>query len=899
MKPPVLLATLALLCALNSYSQLEMTYSQVKISIPKEKIVKLQEAGLEFDHGSYKADEQAFVVSLSKSDIMKLNALAYPYQVVIPDEKAEFLRRSNPADFYKHANDPVRQRESNGRFAFDAPSTPVANNFSVPPDFTSGSMNGYYTLTEMIAKINQMKTKYSSLVDIDTIGYTTQSRPILSVKISANAAVESGKPEVLYTGLHHAREPMGMMNLIFFMQYLLYNYDKDTMVKDLVDNRALYFIPCVNPDGYQRNCTNNPGGGGMHRKNLRATGGSNPGVDLNRNYGYGFGYPNSGSSTSTGADNYRGPSGFSEPETQAMRDYVNARNFKFALNYHAYGEYWINAYCVPTATLTALDTKIIETSGHLMTRNTFYLVGTPIQTVGYNANGSSDDWFMIGDPANHDKLYCFSPEIGPDTYAFWPPTAQIIPIAKEVMFANFQAAYLGGSFAKIEDRTGLGVSATDGFFGFTLRRLGLTNQQVNVSIVPLQNIASVGSSVNFMIANPMDTTGGSISYSLAPGIQPGQKIRFLWKMQTGGVTIVDTITKIFNPSAVFSDNMEGTLGTTWTTTGTWAFSTTSAYAGTKALATTNSGNYGNNANSTAMLKNVMDLSSANTAYASFWIRYRTETGYDKLRIQAAANGNGVGATWVTLPSSYTIAENKGTIGGIPSLTGIQEYWVRETVDLSAFAGGSTVGFRFQFQSNDAGTNAGFFIDNFEVVKSTANSTLPVSFVSFKAVPGIEKVTVMWKAHTNDQHDYFEVERSSDGVNFIVIDKVYGSGFEFNYVDNNPLNGVSYYRVKGIDKDGRYNYTAIASVRFGKQVALKFYPNPAQDQLQVSLNGGISGQYDFEIISASGQLVRKVKKDVQAGTQFIDLPVSSLSPGRYVIQVKNKLEIVATESFIKQ
>ncbi|MEI9945663.1 MAG: M14 family zinc carboxypeptidase [Chitinophagaceae bacterium] len=760
-------------------------------------------------------------------------------------------------------------------------------------------MGGYYTLSQMVTKINAMKTAYSSLVRIDTIGYSWESRPILCVKISSNVNVDGGKPQILYNALHHAREPMGMMNLIFFMQYLLQNYSTNTMVQELVNNRALYFIPCFNPDGYQYNCTEDPSGYGMHRKNRRVNANTNNmGVDLNRNYGFGFN-SNGGSSGTVTLDNYRGPSGFSEPETQAMRDYVNSMNFKLAINYHAYGEYWIHGFGVSAGTLTAADSKILETGGRLMTRSNFYQVGLAINTVGYNADGASDDWFMGG--SGHSKLYSFSPEIG-HSYAtsaesFWPDADQIIPIAKEVMFANFQAAYIAGSYAKVEDRSTLSASAS-GDFRFTVRRIGLTAGDVVVSIVPLENIQSVGSPVTFTnLTNALDTSGGKISYVLSPSLQMGARVRFLWKMETGGISLVDTITKMYSPSSVISDDMEGTIGDKWTVSGTWSYSGTSFFQGSKALATTNSGNYANNASSAITLKTPMNLNNSVRAYLSFWVRYRTQNGYDRLRIQAASNGSSGSPTWQTLPSSFTIAENKGNIGGSPSLTGIQDYWVREFVDLSSFAGGTTVGLRFLFQSDASVTESGFFIDNLEVYKN-GSSTLPVTFTSIKAIAGKDDVKVIWQAQTNDQHDHFEIERSADGMSFNVIGKVFTTGYDFSFTDIDPLPGVNYYRVKGVDKDSKYDYTAIVSARLNRIIALRIYPNPVQQQLQLTINSATASKYHFEIISPAGQVMWKSVKDVQQGVHTIELPAENLSAGMYLLKVSTNNEMILKESFIK-
>jgi murein tripeptide amidase MpaA len=120
--------------------------------------------------------------------------------------------------------------------------------------------------------------------------------------------------------MHHAREPGGMMALIYFMWWLLENYNTDAEAKALLDSRRITVVPIVNPDGYTFNIQNSPGGGGLWRKNRRRNANNSFGVDLNRNYGT-VDFWNSafgGSSTSPSSDTYRGTDPFSEPETAAL-----------------------------------------------------------------------------------------------------------------------------------------------------------------------------------------------------------------------------------------------------------------------------------------------------------------------------------------------------------------------------------------------------------------------------------------------------------------------------------------------------------------------------------------------------------------------------------------------------
>ena len=189
-------------------------------------------------------------------------------------------------------------------------------------------MAGFYTLKESMAELDSMRKAFPNFVSKnDTIGFTLQGRPIIAIKISSNPNISENKSRALYTALHHAREPESLTQLYYFIWHLLENYQTDKEINFILNNRELYFIPVLNPDGYFYNERTKPTGGGMWRKNRYARGVNDTvGVDLNRNYGFKWGYNDEGSSSSPTSETYRGPAAFSEKETQAVRGFCNNKN---------------------------------------------------------------------------------------------------------------------------------------------------------------------------------------------------------------------------------------------------------------------------------------------------------------------------------------------------------------------------------------------------------------------------------------------------------------------------------------------------------------------------------------------------------------------------------------------
>lgn len=139
-------------------------------------------------------------------------------------------------------------------------------------------MGGYHDYNNVIAALDSMHNLYPSLTTAKiNIGNSLEGRAIWALKISDNPDVDEDEPEVFYNGLTHAREPIGMEVLLYFMWNLLTTYGTDSLSTYLVNNRELWFVPVTNPDGYEYNRTTNPNGGGMWRKNRFSCVGGNYG----------------------------------------------------------------------------------------------------------------------------------------------------------------------------------------------------------------------------------------------------------------------------------------------------------------------------------------------------------------------------------------------------------------------------------------------------------------------------------------------------------------------------------------------------------------------------------------------------------------------------------------------
>ena len=389
-------------------------YKEIKILNNEiENISTLQSLGIDIDHIFKNQDYIQFAIN--EFDLSKLIVNNIQYEIIHDDLQV----------FYQNRLD---QNYTNR-------------------DFELGSMGGYYTLDEIAYQLDQLSSSYPTIISEKvSIGSSYEGRDIWAIKISDNYALEENEPEILYTGLHHAREPMSYMNLFYFMHWLGENYETNPLAEHIVNNRQLWFIPAINPDGLVYNQSIAPNGGGMQRKNMRETCSGTPdGIDLNRNYSYFWGYDNDGSSPDGCNETFRGSSPFSEPETQLVRDFVDLHNFKINFNYHSYSNLLIYPFGYEYQNdAPQEDIDIYIEYGEDMVQFNNYELGTGPDLL-YTVNGEACDW-MYGEK----NIFSYTPEIGSSSDGFWPSTNRIVPLAIENLYPNQVLAVNGGSKYEVE-----------------------------------------------------------------------------------------------------------------------------------------------------------------------------------------------------------------------------------------------------------------------------------------------------------------------------------------------------------------------------------------------------------------------------------------------------------------
>lgn len=336
-------------------------------------------------------------------------------------------------------------------------------------DYLSGEQYKYHNYTEITDILERLNATYPVIMDVFPIGRSWQDRAIFCAKLT-NENISESKPKILFVGYHHARERISAELPLHFVVYAAENYGIIETVTRMLDQTEIYVIVALNVDGFNIVDANE-----WQRKNARPVdedydglfdedppndedgdgfiedlvelNGSDPffiqwegqdedsdnllnedwvgGVDLNRNYGYQWNAVVDSGSRDPNAEDYRGSAPFSEPETQALRDFVLQHTFEYAVSFHSGIELILYPWGF-TSEPPADVGKFVQVSEELST-----LVNCSYNQSGasYTLSGSWGDW-MFG----HKNTLAFTCEVygNLDSWQYEPTAVQNISWEKGV-----------------------------------------------------------------------------------------------------------------------------------------------------------------------------------------------------------------------------------------------------------------------------------------------------------------------------------------------------------------------------------------------------------------------------------------------------------------------------------
>ena len=633
--------------------------------------------------------------ALPESEIANLQFERIPYEVIIPDMTEHYRSRLN----------------------------------------TTMDMGGWRTLDMIHSALDSMHESYPALVSApETLGFGHDGNSILVIKISDNVEVDEDEPEVCIGLGIHAREVIAPEIIIQFAQWLLENYGIDERATHIVDTREVWFIPMMNPDGYLYNEILSPGGGGMWRKNRRNNGGGTWGVDLNRNFPHMWGYDDTGSSPTPSEETYRGPSAGSEPETQAILDFTNSRNFRSMLSFHSYS----NLYLTPWGYTYELcdDDDWFLRIGYRYARNNGYVYGSAAATI-YPTNGDTDDWFY-GDTTEHSKILAVTPEVGGSGDGFWPDIERKQPLVDENHEACVVCCQVAGSapfltHAWIDDFT---TGDSSGFadpgetFNLMLEIENLGWEASKAFALAFTEVTGVGILTDSAHCGEIETQDydtTSFRIYLDPArIEAGEKITIYFEIRdiNGHLTFDSTSFFAGTPEFVQFYNFEaGDGGFSRTNDWEWGVPEVGpdqAYSGEKLWGTNLDDDYTNNTLSILSMPPFTVPTEGILPSLTFyhWFSFEMPSGdeiYDGGNVQISTDG---GSSWNVLSpvSGYdgVAFSYNPHVGGDSVFTGSSGGWRYEIFDLSDYEGAS-VEIRFAFGADPYVRAPGWYIDDVAII----------------------------------------------------------------------------------------------------------------------------------------------------------------------------------------
>ncbi len=310
------------------------------------------------------------------------------------------------------------------------------------------------------------------------------------------------------------------------------------------------------------------------------------------------------------------------------------------------------------------------------------------------------------------------------------------------------------------------------------------------------------------------------------------------------------------------------------------------------------------------------------AELSFWHYHSIESGFDGGVVEISTNNGG---NWADLGPSFTSNGYTGTIstsygspiGGRSAFTGSSGGVFKQSkADLASYAG-QTIRIRFRMATDNSTSGEGWYIDDIVLqsggcgvtnkailrngllqrvdsgivyVASKPIVVVPLTLLSFAVSKVNGGVGLNWVTTNEMNTDRFEIYKSTDGLQWQLLGTVAAAGntsLERQYTaqDSKPAEGLNYYRIKMIDRDGRFTFSAVRTVKYdGGKLLLSVQPNPADHAVTVSLNTANS-KGTIWLNDAAGRRIWSMQLSGTQGSVYT-IPTATLHAGVYGVGFEN-------------
>jgi hypothetical protein len=216
---------------------------------------------------------------------------------------------------------------------------------------------------------------------------------------------------------------------------------------------------------------------------------------------------------------------------------------------------------------------------------------------------------------------------------------------------------------------------------------------------------------------------------------------------------------------------------------------------------------------------------------------------------------------------------------------------------SCGAGSSTGGpFHFKLYNLDGHTlgnqdNQVMSLSILDPLDTACNTNaLPIELLSLQATLLNEVVAISWITASEINNDYFDIERSRNGINFEKIGTKKGAGnsnatINYSLNDAAPFNGINYYRLRQIDYDGKYTYSNIVDVNVPSYAfPVSIFPSPTSGDFTLSLTSETNSIVDIQVFNHIGQLIYSESEEIHSGNFLKSISLNERQDGLYYMRV---------------
>ncbi|MEO7924605.1 MAG: hypothetical protein ABIR30_13070 [Chitinophagaceae bacterium] len=212
----------------------------------------------------------------------------------------------------------------------------------------------------------------------------------------------------------------------------------------------------------------------------------------------------------------------------------------------------------------------------------------------------------------------------------------------------------------------------------------------------------------------------------------------------------------------------------------------------------------------------------------------------------------IGATELALGTAFEANDKNLTYGGATQLWG--DTWSYTDINDNNF------GFAIAVQRFAPGAVTAGQVDDISITVYYRMIALPVTLSSFTATKGNRSVVLNWNTATESAMDHYEIQRSSNGVNFYELGTVSSQnqqGSAYSYMDKTPLSGIVYYRLKMEGQAGYKKYSPVVSVHFDKHATISLTPCPWTKGNDLNINNPGKEIFRIQFYNANGQVISTV------------------------------------------